>query len=330
MTWTADSVLEDAKKWGERVHIAHTVAEGLHYGEVGLKAIKEATWFKDLPKLEQAKELFAAGKDAVGKAQESGLGKGMAAAGKVIAIGETLIDYGQGINELTKPGDHTKEAGKHMTDGVVGIAVAGTGIVGTVADKIGTWGLQAYAKHELGRPLTEKEQKDITFKNMASEGMNATLGAAGNWLGDQAYKHMPPEKVEAAIHKVEQGVKDVGHKAVVLGHKAVDEAKAVGHKVVDTVHKVEDKAIETAKAVETKVVDTAKEIKQDAVELKDAAVAKTKEVAGKALDVVVPPDVQAQAKADLKQALDQPGTLNKIEGLGHGVANLAKGLWHGH
>jgi hypothetical protein len=232
MGWR-DTVLEYAEKGAKVVHGGHIAAEVVHYAETGVKAVKDAKtsleFFKDLSTAEKAREVYAAGKEAFAEAKEGPAGKMLDKAGKVIAIGETLIDYGKGVNELAK--GNVDAFGKHVSTGVVNLGIAGTGPAGMIADKVGTPLLQAYAKHELGRPLTDQEQKDINFKNMAADGLNATLKKGGDVIEKGMEKAVPPEITYQAMQDVDKAMSKPGFldKAKGLAHAGHDFVKNVAN-----------------------------------------------------------------------------------------------------
>jgi dolichyl-phosphate-mannose-protein mannosyltransferase len=326
-----DTVLEHAQTGVKVAEGAHFLGELKHYYEVGKTAVEETQFFEGLSKVEKAKELWEAGKDAYKAGKESGLGKGLDAAGKVIALAETGVEYAEAANALrpSKGGlNNADEAGKHISTGVVGLGIAGTGIAGTAADKLGTMALQAYAKHELERPLTDQEKKDITFKNMAAEGLNATLKPAGEFLGDSAVElhdalnpehryQSKPGRLEKLGDAMGQGVWDAQQKVEAKAHEfketvgaGVDKAE---HKAAETLHKVENKAVETVHKVEDKAVelkdkavDTVEKVADKAVELKDKAVDTVEKVADKAVELKdkVVDKVADTAVAGLNEAKD--------------------------
>jgi hypothetical protein len=298
MSWLDDAVKkgETAVEWAKHTELA---AKAVHYGGVAVQTVKETQFYQDLKPVEKLKEAYAAGKDAMADAKETGLGKALDKGGKVLAIAETLVDYGKGASKVIH-GD-VDGGGQDISRGVAKIALAATG-PGALVEKPFTMALQAYAKHDLGRPLTEKEKKDITFTNMAGDGLNAVLKPAGEALGDAA------TWVVDKTPKAAAAVKDFVKKEA---GEAVDLAKKAEGKVVDGVHAVEDKAGELAAKVGDKAVDLASK-----------AEAKVADVAAK----VVPPAVADQARSDYKEAMAKPGAVEKLEGLGHAGQNLIRGI----
>jgi hypothetical protein len=298
MSWLDSAVkkAETGVEWAKHTELA---AKAVHYGGVAVQTVKETQFYQDLKPAEKLREAYAAGKDAMADAKESGLGKALDKGGKVLAIAETLVDYGKGAAKLSH-GD-ADGAGQDISRGVAKIALAATG-PGALVEKPFTMALQAYAKHDLGRPLNEKEKKDITFTNMAGDGLNAVLKPTGEALGDAATWVV--DKAPKAVAAAEKFVKkEAGEVA--------DFAKKAEGKVVDGVHKAEDKAVEVA----TKVGDKA-------VELADKAEAKIGDVAAK----VVPPAVADQARTDFKEAMAKPGAVDKLEGMAHAGQNLVRGI----